>query len=161
MKKITFISALLIVFITFNASAQNDAKAASIIDKILNLSKTNAVKTNFSLAIKSPASGSQTVKGDFTMKGNKFILNMNGMNVFYDGKTQWAYKEDVNEVTITEPNLKELSETNPMSILSAYRAKSGIKMIKSSGAMYVIQLTPKDTKSDVKKIIVNVNKTNN
>lgn len=161
MKKITFTSVLLMAFITLNLSAQGNVKAIGVIDNILNITKTNAITTNFSLAVKSATMGNQTVKGNFTMKGNKFTLNMSDMNVFYDGKTQWTYKEDVNEVTITNPNEKELAETNPLAILSAYRAKSNIKMVKSIGSMYVIQLTPKDVKSDVKKIIVNVNKINN
>ncbi len=161
MKKISFISIFLIVFSIFGVKAQNDANAVKIIESIINLSKTNAVKTNFIFAVKSSTTGNQTLKGDFTMKGRKFIFNTADMNVFFDGKTQWAYREDLNEVTITNPTEKELTETNPMAILSAYKAKSTIKMVKSAGSMYVIQLTPKDAKSDVKKIIVNVNKSNN
>ncbi|VBB48364.1 Outer membrane lipoprotein carrier protein LolA [uncultured Paludibacter sp.] len=161
MKKVTFIASLLMAFTMFTANAQSDAKAVGIIEKILNLSKTNAVKTNFTLTVKSVSAENQTVKGDITMKGNKFVLNTNDMNVFFDGKTQWAYREDLNEVSITNPTEKELAETNPIAILAAYKAKSVMKIAKKTASMYVIQLTPKDAKSDVKKILVNVNKTNN
>lgn len=161
MKKNTFITILLTVFTSFSMYAQNDAKAVSIIENIIKLSSSNAVKTNFSWLVKSSVGGSQTVKGDFTMKGKKFIFNSTEATVYFDGKTQWSYREDLNEVTITNPTEKELAETNPMAILSTYKAKSVIKMVKISTTLYVIQLIPKDAKSDVKKIIVNVNKTNN
>ncbi|MGC3979547.1 MAG: outer membrane lipoprotein carrier protein LolA [Paludibacteraceae bacterium] len=149
------------VFILSNINAQNDANAVKVIEKILNLSQTNAVKTNFSLAVQSSTVGHQTMKGSFTMQGRKFSLTTGDMNIFFNGKTQWAYREDLNEVTITNPTEKELTETNPMAILSAYKAKSTIKMVKTNATTHIIQLTPKDAKSDVKKIIVSVNKTNN
>lgn len=161
MKKIAFITILLTVFTSLSLYSQNDAKAVGIIENILKLSGTNAVKTNFSLVVKSSVGGSQTVKGDFTMRGRKFIFNSPDANVYFDGKTQWSYREDLNEVTITNPTEKELAETNPMAILSSYKAKSTIKMIKSTASLYIIQLIPKDAKSDIKKIIVSVNKTNN
>lgn len=50
----------------------------------------------------------QSIKGNFTMKENKFILNTEEMNVYFDGKTQSAYMTSVNEVSITNPTEKEL-----------------------------------------------------
>lgn len=161
MKRITLLSGLLIAFTMFHANAQNDAKAVKIIENIINISKTNAVKTGFTLSSTSTAAGSQVVKGTFMMKGNKFNLTTGDMNVFFDGKTQWSYNRDVNEVTITNPTEKELAETNPLAILSAYKAKSIVKLVKTTASTNVIQLIPKLEKSDVKKIIVTVNKTSN
>lgn len=161
MKKNTFIITLLAVFAIFTVNAQNDAAAVRVIDNVLNLTKTNAVKTNFTFVVKSVSAGNHTMSGSFMMKGNKFTLNTGEMNVFFDGKTQWTYMKDLNEVSITNPTEKELAETNPMTILSAYKAKSFIKMGKSSAAAHLIELTPKMASSELRKITVSVNKTNN
>jgi len=116
------------------------------------------------MSIKEPSSNqTQKTDGSFTMKSNKFILNMDEMNVFFDGKTQWAYMTELNEVSITNPTEKELAETNPMAILSAYQNKSVIKFAKknSSKTSFPIELTPNAKNSNIKKILVIVNKNNN
>ncbi|MFV0472507.1 MAG: LolA family protein [Paludibacteraceae bacterium] len=161
MRKITWIFVAFLALFSSEINAQNDSKAVTIIEQILNFSKNDAVKTNFTLVTKTVASKEQRLSGDITMKGDKFLLNIGGMNVLFDGKTQWAYSEDINEVTITEPTKKEIAETNPMAILAAYKANSAIKMIKSSSTTHTIQITPKAVDSDIKKVLVNVNKKNN
>jgi len=50
-------------------------------------------------------------------------MEMDEMQAWFDGKTQWAYMAQNNEVSITEPTEKELAETNPMAILSGYKTK--------------------------------------
>ena len=142
----------------------SDKNAVKVINDMMNLVKTNAVKTNFTMSIKEPSSNqTQKTDGSFTMKSNKFILNMDEMNVFFDGKTQWAYMTELNEVSITNPTEKELAETNPMAILSAYQNKSVIKFAKknSSKTSFPIELTPNAKNSNIKKILVIVNKNNN
>lgn len=161
MKKNTLIVALVAFFAIFTVSAQNDAAAVRVIDNVLNLTKSNAVKTNFNLTVKSVSAGNHTINGNFMMKGNKFVLNTSEMTVFFDGKTQWTYIKDLNEVSVTNPTEKELGEANPMVILSSCKAKSFIKMGQNSAVAHVIELTPKTANSEFKKIIVSVNKSNN
>ena len=156
---------LFVVLISIHSvnAQSSDKNAVKIINDMMNLVKTNAVKTNFTMSIKE-SSSNQTHKtdGSFTMKSNKFILNMDQMDVFFDGKTQWAYMTEMNEVSITNPSEKELAETNPMAILSTYQNKSVIKFAKknSSKTSYPIELTPSAKNSDIKKILVIVNKNN-
>jgi len=162
-KKIIY--SLLISILTFSTiSAQNSTDAMRVVNEMMNLLKTSAIKTNFVMTIKEPTSAQpQSMKGDFTMKENKFILNTDEMNVYFDGKTQSAYMSLLNEVSITNPTEKELAETNPLAVLSAYKNKSVIKFAKKSPSktVHTIELTPKDKNSAIKKILVNVNKSNN
>ena len=127
MKKIIYSIALL--FFCFQTTvAQTDAKADKIVCDLLAEARGNAIKTNFKLAISEKSnSQAQVSMGTFTIKGNKFVLEMADMKVYFDGKTQWAYVAKNNEVSITEPSEKELSETNPMAILSGFKAKSIIR----------------------------------
>ena len=162
-KKIVY--TFLMAFFIFPATnAQSSANAEKVVNDMMNLLKTNAISTNFVMTVKEPTSTQpQSIKGNFTMKENKFILNTEEMNVYFDGKTQSAYMTSVNEVSITNPTEKELAETNPLAVLSAYKNKSVIKFAKKnpSKTVHAIELTPKDQNSTLKKILVNVNKSNN
>ena len=115
----------------FSAISQNKNEAEKIISDVLLAAKNNAVKTDFSLIYsdKSNTKG-QTTTGTFTLKGNKFMLEMDEMKVWFDGKIQWSYIPKNNEVSITEPTEKEIAETNPMAILSAFKTKSIINFSK-------------------------------
>jgi len=162
MKKIIYSIALL--FFCFQITvAQTDAKADKIVSDLLAEAKSSAIKTNFKLAISEKSnSQAQVSMGTFTIKGNKFVLEMPGMKVYFDGKTQWAYVAKNNEVSITEPSEKELSETNPMAILSGFKAKSIIRFSSKvkSALNYCIEMTPKAKNQDIVKIEVQITKSN-
>jgi outer membrane lipoprotein-sorting protein len=159
------IHSIAILFLSFQfLSAQSNVQAEKIITSLLADAKTNAIKTNFKLAVteknNSPA---QTSTGTFTIKGSRFVLEMEEMKVWFDGKTQWAYVQKNNEVSITEPSEKELSETNPMAILSGFKTKSSIRFsaFVKSRQNYCIEMIPKFKNQDITKIEVQVNKTTN
>ncbi len=162
MKKI-FYSIAVLFFCFHGVTAQTDAKAHKIVSDLLAEARGNAIKTNFKLAITEKSnSQAQVSMGTFTIKGNKFLLDMTGMKVYFDGKTQWAYVANSNEVSVTEPSEKELSETNPMAILSGFKAKSSIRFsLKIKSAQnYCIEMTPKIKGQDIAKIEVQIAKSN-
>ncbi len=159
-KKISYSFAIL--FLSFQSlSAQSNAQAEKILSNILTDAKTNAIKTSFKLSISDKNNPqAQFSTGTFTIKGSKFVLEMDEMKVWFDGKTQWAYVQKNNEVSITEPSEKELSETNPMAILSGFKTKCTIRFstkLKSS-QNHNIEMLPKLKNQDITKIEVQVNK---
>jgi len=87
---------------------------------------------------------------------------MDAMRAWFDGKTQWAYVSESNEVSITEPTVKELSETNPMAILSGFKSKCLIRFSSKikSAQNYCIEMIPKTKNNDITKIDVQINKAN-
>lgn len=162
MKRSLYYFLTVILFSCQSVIAQNNAQANKIISDLLTEAKTHAVKTNFKLIINNKYnSQSNTSTGSFLLKGNKFVLEMDEMKVWFDGKTQWAYVTQNKEVNITEPTEKELSETNPMAILSAYKSRCNIFFGKTKSATYYnIEMTPKVKSNDLIKIEVQVNKSN-
>ena len=163
MKNKLIFSFALILFTVQGICAQNNVQAEKVISDVLSQAKTNAIRTNFKLTIsdkKDPQSMIST--GIFTLKGNKFVLEMDAMKAWYDGKTQWAYVSQSNEVSITEPTVKELSETNPMAILSGYKSKCLIRFSTKvkSAQNYCIEMIPKIKNNDILKIDVQINKSN-
>jgi len=163
MKNKIIFSISLILFTFQGTYAQNNVQAEKIISDVLTQAKTSAISTNFKLTISDKKDPQSIVSsGIFTLKGNKFVLEMDAMKAWFDGKTQWAYVSQNNEVSITEPTVKELSETNPMAILSGYKSKS---LIRFSGRVksaqnYCIEMIPKTKNNDITKIDVQINKNN-
>ena len=163
MKKRTLIAFAVILFMLQGISAQNNVQAEKKFTDWLTEAKTSAIKTNFKLIISDKKDPQSMVSsGVFTLKGNKFVLEMDAMKAWYDGKTQWAYVSQSNEVSITEPTVKELSETNPMAILSGFKSKCLIRFSTrvKSAQNYCIEMIPKTKNNEIVKIDVQINKNN-
>ena len=144
-KKISVVSVIFMLFCQFGF-AQTNSSAEKVVDDLLESVKMSAIKTDFKLSTKDKSDIiTQNVSGKFILKGNKFALEMNVLKAYFDGKTQWSYYIRNNEVTITEPTEKELSETNPLAILSAYRTKCKISFAKNpkSSQNHCVELVPK------------------
>lgn len=142
--------------------SQNNEQAEKILTDLLTTAKTTAIRTNFRLTVTENKNAQvQTVNGIFTLKASKFVLEMDAMKAWFDGKTQWSYVPQNNEVSITEPSEKELTETNPMAILSGFKSKCKIQFSQKikSEQNYCIEMIPKQ-KNDILKIDLQVNKLN-
>ena len=102
----------MLALLPYCISAQTDAKAAELLDKVLeDLSDSNGIRADFE--------GSET--GFLLLKGEKFYLNNGNVQSWYDGKTQWSYVADTEEVNISHPTLEELQGINPYLILMRYK----------------------------------------
>lgn len=153
-------SIIVFIFSILSASAQNNTDAERVISDLISNIKTNAVRTNFNLVVSGKNNvNSQSNSGTFTMKANKFVVVMDEMKVWFDGKTQWAWVSQSNEVSITEPTETELADMNPLAILSAFKTKSKIGFSKTkSNLNYAIELIPKVKNTEINKVEVQINK---
>lgn len=156
------LSIILFIISISGLTAQNNADAEKIINQLISSVKTNAIRTNFKLIVNEKnAVNSQSLTGTFTLKGSKFILDMGNAKVWFDGKTQWSYMSDDNEVSVTEPSQEELAATNPMAVIAGFKQKSVTKFARTQSVQnYVIELIPSQTKADFRKVEVQVNKSN-
>ena len=109
MKKLFF--TLLSVLLPYCLSAQTD-KAKAVLDKVIStLTKDGGIQIDFE----------GTESGSIVMKGEKFYLHSGQIQSWYDGKTQWSYVADTEEVNISHPTLEELQGINPYFILINYQ----------------------------------------
>lgn len=102
-------------------AAQTDAKAKAFFDKTLTQLQRMPLQTDFSvLYSNSVTSESESKQGKLLLKGNKFYFAMDAMELYFDGKTQWMYASDIDEVTISEPTGEELNEINPLLMVKEF-----------------------------------------
>lgn len=103
--------------------------------------------------------------GKIYMKGDKFKMDIPGITTWFNGKTQWMYVKDNNEVNISNPSGDELQDISPSALFNLYEnnyklSYNGEKKVDGKKVIE-IELAPMKQKSDIKKIIVQIDKDSN
>lgn len=163
MKK-TIITIFAIIF-SLSTFAQSSNEAKSILDKAYAIYKNSkGIKIDFSFSAIENNSTYMQQKGVAMVKGNKFKINTNDVETWFDGKTQWILLKEYDEVNISEPTIEEVASISPTALLGMY--KNGYTLStpttqKVNGKdANVIKLTPLSSTSDFKSITVAIDKAN-
>lgn len=141
-----------------------DKKAQDILSGLSKKYKSyNSVKAVFSILIEDPRDKStMEQKGTLFLKGDKYKIQIEGQDVFSDGKTRWTYLKDANEIQIDNQRAEE-NGINPTNIFTIYekgwKSKyTGEQKVKNV-AFQVVELVPVDGKSkNVFKVRLMINK---
>ncbi len=159
MHKLKFSIILSIISIS-TIFAQKSTDAEALIINLLNTLKSTPFRTEFTLSVgQKNAVNSQSMSGKFIMQGKKFHIDSDIVKVWYDGKTQWGLNTEANEVSITEPTEQELIETNPLTILGAYKSKCNTRFSKTKSARYdIVELVSKVKNDNFTLIEVRIDK---
>lgn len=165
MKKVIAITILLGLFISFTSNAQ-DAKAKTILDKVSTKYKAaKTIQANFALTINDVSGKAKTTKkGVFTMKGNKYKVDIAGQEIICDAKSVWTYMPANKEVQVSTYNPNEQT-ISPAKLFSGSYEKeykisySGTKSV-SGSSVDVIELQPIKATS-FSKLLLYVNKSSN
>jgi outer membrane lipoprotein-sorting protein len=102
----------------------------------------------------------QDTRGDVTLVGNKYILNMLGTTRMFNGKTIYNIVPEDEEVTISNYDPSEDKEITPSKMLTFYEKGYTYKMdivqnIKGRKIQF-IKLTPIDSKAEIKNILLGI-----
>lgn len=103
-----------------------------------------------------------TSTGTIRLKGDKFLLEADGVTTWFDGHTQWSYLASSEEVNISEPTSEELQSINPYALLSlyknGYKEKLGKLENSQDNSLYKVVLTATNRKQDLQCIIMYITK---
>ena len=168
MKKLfTFLSLAAVLVVqaqTDKNPTQNDQAAKKILDAVSTKFRTyKAPQASFTYKVENAQGKAlSSKKGTVTMKGNKYKVTMDGMEIFSDGKTLWNYDKAANEVTINNVD-QSGSAMTPQKLLTNFYDKdfyykyNGEK--KESGKqVQEIELTPTDKSRAYHKVYILVDK---
>jgi outer membrane lipoprotein-sorting protein len=123
MRKI-ILSVMILLVAGLTVAAQQNPKAKAALDKAVALVKSTPVKIVFATTVETAQNRKQNFSGTIYLKGDKFKLQMNGSESYFDGKTEWVYVPENNEVTISGLTAKEQRSVNPLAVLSQYEGKT-------------------------------------
>ena len=116
----------LLIFLLFVTStqvfAQTDQKAKEILDKVSAKTKSyTSITANFDFIMENTeVDMKETSQGSIIIQGDQYKLNLNETEVLCDGKSQWVFMPDANEVNISEAGSDEEGALNPATIFTIY-----------------------------------------
>lgn len=150
-----FFSYILLSLVVFFSAS--DIYAINANEVLTNASKKYQKDGSISAQFTLSGVGNST-DGTITISGDKFHLSTPLLSIWYNGRTQWTYSAETNEVNITEPTVEELQQVNPFAIINSFRMQFNATLLKSANSMYRIQLTPlKSVNTSISKAIVTLN----
>ena len=154
MKKIKSITAVLILFLSTFAIAQDDTKAKGILDELSKKTKTyTTIKTSFSYVMEGKdGKKNEKQEGTLSLKNNKYKLEISGQEVYCDGKSISTYLKDANELQINEmPDPNSEDAISPNTIFTIYekgfKYKFESEKVENGKTIQLINLYPINSKS--------------
>lgn len=149
---------LMLPFCIYPASAQDDKKAAAILDA---MSKRYQALSSYKVTF-TYAAGGRPAKGEATVKGEKFRLKMADQEILNDGKVMATFLKESNEITLQEYDPEEIGDLSPTRIYLAYKKgykNTFIGETKANGRTYEnVRLTPASSSSPVNRIELTIDK---
>jgi len=156
-----FVQITLLLLFSFSMQAQ-DKKAKELLDQV-----TAKVKSYENIVIdfkytlnNSKENINQESKGNVTLKGNMYVLNLMGVTKIFDGKKTYTINPEDEEVSITKFNEKDENAITPSKMLTFFN--SGYKYswdivqnIKGRKIQY-IKLIPINSKDQRKEILLGI-----
>ena len=172
MKKLfTFViasaSLLVVQAQTVKNPTQNDPDAKKILDAVSTKFRTyKTPQAAFTYQIENAQGKTLSTKtGTVTMKGNKYHVTMNGMEIFSDGRTSWNYDKSANEVTVSGVETGSNAMTPQKLFTNFYDRDFYYKLNgeKKVGGKTVqeIEMTPTDKTRPFHKVYILVDKASN
>ena len=158
MKKLFF----LLLITSSTVFAQNDAKAKALLSEVSEKVKTyDNIVIDFKYVLENTSENiKQETRGDVTMQGDKYKLEILGITRIFDGKSLHTISPEDEEVTISSENTEEESTLTPSKMLSFYEDGYTYKMdivqnVRGRKIQYV-KLSPMDSKATIKYILLGI-----
>ena len=94
--------------------------------------RSGDLRVSFSATSFQGTAEQESVSGTLLLQGRKFQLETTEMITWFDGKTQWSYLTENDEVHVTTPTEKEIQAVNPYVFLELYKKGYDITMKEST-----------------------------
>ena len=126
--------------------------AQQVLDKTAAVvSYKKGVQASFTISSKQYGSTSGTID----IKGRKFHATTHEAVVWFDGKTQWTYVKQNDEVNVNTPSAADLQAINPYNFIYMYKQGYAATMT-MSGNSYIVTLKGKG--KSISEMVITINK---
>lgn len=141
-------------------AAQNADQAKGILDKVsVKLKSINALSANFTRTTTDRNKTKKaTASGIMYIKGNKFYIKEDQVEIFSNGAKTWNYNGE-DEVTIQDVDPSDANALTPRNLMGDfYKTGFTYNLVSSSGDTYQVQLVPTDKRRNFSQVTVYVSK---
>lgn len=153
--KVSIIRIAAIALFTFQSSlfTANAQSAKSVLDKAAaSVTVASGVKASFRMT-----TTTGNTSGTIAIKGKKFYATTPQAKIWFDGKTQWTYLKNNDEVNVSNPTEAQLQAINPYNFINLYKNGYTYTM-NTADTNYVIHLTSNSADRKIKELFITVNK---
>jgi|SRR5690625_317117 len=160
MKKLILIG--LLAFASLSAFSQKDSQAQQLLQEVTQKVRNyDNILIEFRYFMHHPEKNiRQETRGDVTLEGNKYVLNMMGTTRIFDGTKIYTIVPEDEEVTISNYKPENNNEITPSQMLTfyekGYNAQMDIQQNVKGRKIQYIKLTPTDSKSTVKNVLLGI-----
>lgn len=161
-KNVFFLSIIFFFTFSISAVAQSDAKAEELVNKVLQkVDGYNNVVISFRYILENTAENiKQETRGDVTIEGEKYLLNLMGTKRIFDGKYIYTIIPEDEEVIISLYNEADESEITPSKMLTffedGYHYKMDIIQNDKGRKIQFVKLIPMDSDAEIKEIFLGI-----
>lgn len=152
----------IILLISFTAISQDAEKAKAFLNEVnAKVKSYDNIAIDFKYALQNSSENiDQITRGDVTIVGDKYVLNVLGITRIFDGKTLYTINPEDEEVTISSENTEDEGTITPSKMLSFYEegytyVMDIIQDVKGRKIQY-IKLNPIDTNSEIKQVLLGI-----
>lgn len=147
---------------SFMVHAQSSDKAQALLDEVS--AKVNGYENiliEFKYSLNNPeANVQQDTRGDVSLEGEKYVLNIMGTTRIFDGQKIYTIIPEDQEVNISTYNPDDEQEITPSKMLTFYTDGYNYEMdivqdVRGRKIQYV-KLTPKDSNAEVTDILLGI-----
>jgi len=154
------------VFVAATLFAQGQTTQMQILDQVAEKTeKYIGLKIDFTTYVENLHNAKRdSYKGSAVYKSGLYKMDLMGQVVYSDGKTNWTYLKDADEVNITNNGENEAFMTNPQAILKDYKSKFKVNYIsdkfEKNRALMEFDFFPKQIENKkYSKITIRIDKT--
>lgn len=162
MKKLGLI--IIGILMMTGAMAQSPNGANVLLDEVsAKVDSYDNIIIDFKYSLENPAENvKHETRGDVSLKGEKYVLNIMGTTRMFDGKKLYTIIPEDEEINISTYNPEDDQEITPSKMLTfyneGYKSKLGkTQDIKGRKIQYV-KLTPIDSNAEIKDILLGIDK---
>lgn len=160
--KIKYITLLVVAVLSTSSLFAQDAKAKKLLDEVSAKVKSyDNMFIDFKYGLSNEAAGiNQETRGDVTLDGDKYKLNLMGTMQMYDGKKLYTIVPEDEEITISTQNPGDDDAITPSKMLTffneGYTYKWDIEQNVSGRKIQYIKLVPMDSNSELKSALLGI-----
>ena len=152
-KNFTYLMFLAVLLCFAAPKAEAKMTATEVLDKVVQKLQ-NSPSLTMSVAIQS---SNGNTNASLVMSREKFKYRVPGMDVYYDGTTQWTVDLETEEVSLTNPTADEVAESNPLAFVQNYQKNYTVSLISSDASTYTVRMTANSKRLYVRSADIVIN----
>ena len=158
----TFLMLVVIALLLPFGVQSQDKKAKALLDEVTSKIKGyDNIIIDFKYSLNNLKENiNQESKGNVTMKGNMYVLNLMGVTKMFDGKKTYTINPEDEEVSISKLNEKDDNAITPSKMLTffntGYKFNWDILQNVKGRKIQYIKLTPNSSKDQRKEILLGI-----